>query len=70
MTILAEVSNGGTWIFPTLGIAIGLVALAAWVTHFIWFFRSFGLFRSIRSLGTDNVARSLMRNNRLTFFAS
>ena len=61
--------EGGFWPL-SLPIAIGLVALAAWVTHFIWFFRSFGLFRSIRSLGTDNVARSLMRNNRLTFFAS
>jgi hypothetical protein len=58
MTILAQASNGGTWIFLTLGIAIGLVALAAWVTHWIWFFR---LFRLFRSFGKDNVVHSIMR---------
>ncbi len=42
MTGLAQTSDGGTWIL-VLAIAIGLVALAAWVTHLIWLFRSFGL---------------------------
>jgi hypothetical protein len=46
-----------TWIFLALGIAIGLVASAAWVTHWIWLFRSFGLFRALRSFGKDNVVR-------------
>lgn len=68
MTILAQASNGGTWIFLALGIAIVLVASAAWLTHLIWFFRAFGLFRLLRSFGKDNVARNLVRNNWLSCF--
>jgi len=47
MIALAQASDGGTWIFLALGIAIGLVALAAWLTHLIWFLRSFVFFRSL-----------------------
>jgi hypothetical protein len=47
MTVLAQASDGGTWIFPALGIAIGLVALAAWLTHIIWFLRSLVFFRTL-----------------------
>jgi hypothetical protein len=65
VTILAQASDSGTWIFLTLGIAIGLVALATWVTHWIWFFRSFGLFRSF---GKDNVVHSIVRKNWLSYF--
>jgi hypothetical protein len=61
MIILAQASDGSTWIFLALGIAIGLVALAAWVVHWIWFFRSFGLFRKLRSFGKDNVVLNIMR---------
>jgi flagellar biogenesis protein FliO len=51
MNNLAQASYGGTWIFLALGIAIGLVALAAWVSHRIWFFSSFGLFPAFTSSG-------------------
>jgi len=61
MIILTQASDGGTGIFLALFIAIGQVALAAWVTHWIWFFRSFGLFRTIRSFGKDNVVLNIMR---------
>jgi len=44
MIILTQASDGGTGIFLTLFIAIGLFALAAWGTHWIWYFRSFGMF--------------------------
>ena len=44
MIILTQASDGGTGIFLALFIAIGLFALAAWGTHWIWFFRSFGMF--------------------------
>jgi hypothetical protein len=47
MTIPAQASDGGTWIFLTLGIAIGLVVLAAWLTHLIWLLRSLKFFRSL-----------------------
>jgi hypothetical protein len=67
MTILAQASDGSTW-YLALGIGIGLVALAAWATHWIWFFRSFGLFRAIRSLGKDNVVHNIMRENWLRYF--
>jgi hypothetical protein len=56
MNNLAQASYGGTWIFLALGIAIGLVALAAWATHVIWylkFVRSYG--KELRSLGKENV---------------
>jgi hypothetical protein len=56
------------WIFPTLAIAIGLVALAAWATHCTWFFRSFGFFRFFRSFGKDNVVRDIMRKNWIRYF--
>src|SRR5215813_12113710 len=49
MTILAQASE---WIFPTLAIAIGLVALAAWLTHSIWFLRSLVF---LKSLGMGNL---------------
>jgi hypothetical protein len=68
MIILAQASDGSTWIFLALGIAIGLVALAAWATHWIWFFRSFGLFRVLVSFGKDNVARNIIRKNWLHYF--
>src|SRR5215813_8191496 len=62
MIILAQASDGSTWIFfAALGIAIGLVALGAWLTHCIWFFKSFGLFRAIGSLGKDNVVQNIIR---------
>ena len=44
MIILTQASDGGTGIFLALFIAIGLFALAAWGTHWIWYFRSFGMF--------------------------
>jgi hypothetical protein len=44
MIILAHAPDGGTGIFLALFIAIGLFALAAWGTHWIWYFRSFGMF--------------------------
>ena len=44
MIILAQASDGGTGIFLALFIAIALFALAAWGTHWIWYFRSFGMF--------------------------
>jgi len=47
MTTTAQAFDGGTWIFLTLGIAIGLVALAAWLTHSIWFLRSLVFFKSL-----------------------
>jgi hypothetical protein len=34
---------GATSIFLALGIAIALVALTTWLTHYMWFLRSFGL---------------------------
>ena len=43
MIILTQASDGGTGIFLALFIAIGLFALAAWGTHWIWYFRSFGV---------------------------
>jgi len=43
MIILAQASDGGMRIFLALFIAIGLFALAAWGTHWIWYFRSFGM---------------------------
>jgi hypothetical protein len=43
MIILTQASDGGTGIFLALFIAIGLFALAAWGTHWIWYFRSFGM---------------------------
>jgi len=51
-----------------LGIAIGLVALGAWLTHWTWFFKSFGLFRAIGSLGKDNVVPNIIRKNWLRYF--
>jgi len=51
MTIPAQAPDGGTWIFLTLGVAIGLVALAAWLTHLIWFLRSLEFFRSTFGMG-------------------
>jgi len=65
MTIPAQASE---WIFPTVAIAIGLVALAAWATHWVWFFRSFGLFRFYRSFGKDNVIRDIIRKNWMRYF--
>jgi len=59
MIILTQASDGGTGIFLALFIAIGQVALAAWVTHWIWFFRSFG---------KDNVVLNIMRKNWLRYF--
>jgi len=53
--------GGHTWVF-FLGIAIGLVALAAWVTHCIWFFRLFG---SGSVLSKD--ASVIIRNNGLRY---
>jgi precorrin-6x reductase len=50
--IAAQASDSGTWIFLTLGIAIGLVAMAAWLTHSIWFLRSLVF---SRSLGMGNL---------------
>jgi hypothetical protein len=44
MIILTQAADGGTWIFLALFIVIGLFALAAWATHWIWYFRSFGMF--------------------------
>ena len=44
MIILTQAAEGGTWIFLALFIVIGLFALAAWATHWIWYFRSFGMF--------------------------
>src|SRR5262249_51886464 len=41
MIILTQASDGGMRIFLALFIAIGLFALAAWGTHWIWYFRSF-----------------------------
>src|SRR5262245_21224914 len=38
--------EGGFWPL-SLPIAIGLVALAAWLTHSIWFLRSLVFFRSL-----------------------
>jgi hypothetical protein len=46
MTVLAQAFDSGMWI-PALLIAIGLVALAAWLTHVIWFLRSLALYRSL-----------------------
>src|SRR5215470_4685075 len=43
MIILTQASDGGMRIFLALFIAIGLFALAAWGTHWIWYFRSFGM---------------------------
>ena len=43
MIILAQASDSGMWILIALGIAV-VVALAAWGTHWIWYFRSFGMF--------------------------
>jgi hypothetical protein len=43
MIILAQGSDSDMWILIALGIA-GVVALAAWGTHWIWHFRSFGMF--------------------------
>src|SRR5215471_11343833 len=43
MIILAQGSNSGMWILIAIGIAAAL-AFAAWGTHWIWFFRSFGVF--------------------------
>jgi hypothetical protein len=43
MIILAQASDSGMWIFIAVGIAVA-VALAAWGTHWIWYFRSFGMF--------------------------
>jgi len=54
--------GGHTWIF-FFGIAIGLVALAAWVTHCIWFFRSFG---SGSVLSKES--RAIIRNNGLRYY--
>jgi len=68
MIILAQASDGSTWLFLSLGITIGLVALAAWMTHWIWFFRSFGLFRVFKSFGKDNVVRNIVRKNWLRYF--
>ena len=72
MTILAQASNGGTWIFLTLGIAVGLVALAAWVTHWIWFFRllqaAVTVLASRQSFGQDNVVLNIVRKNWLSYF--
>jgi len=69
MIILAQASDGSTWIFfAALGITIGLVALGAWLTHCIWFFKSFGLFRAIGSLGKDNVVQNIIRKNWLRYF--
>jgi len=65
MTIPAQASE---WIFPTVAIAIGLVALAAWATHWVWFFRSFGLFRFYRSFRKDNVIRDIIRKNWMRYF--
>lgn len=42
MTMLAQAADGSTWILA-LAIAIGLFALAAWGTHWVWYFRSFGM---------------------------
>src|SRR5262245_50012282 len=68
MIILAQASDGSTWIFLALAIAIGLAALAAWVTHWIWFFRSFRLLRNLTSFGKDNAARDIIRKNWLRYF--
>jgi hypothetical protein len=43
MIILTQASGGGMRIFLAHFIAIGLFALAAWGTHWIWYFRSFGM---------------------------
>lgn len=43
MIILAQASDTGIWILIAVGIAVA-VALAAWGTHWIWHFRSFGMF--------------------------
>src|SRR5215831_8371225 len=43
MIILTQASDAGMRIFLALFIAIGLFALAAWGTHWIWYFRSFGM---------------------------
>src|SRR5262245_54018946 len=42
MIILAH-SDTGMWILIAVGTAVA-VALAAWGTHWIWYFRSFGMF--------------------------
>jgi hypothetical protein len=60
MTALAQASDGGTWFFLALAIAIGLVALAAWVTHWIWFFRSFGFVMWIGQVKAPIGARYLL----------
>ena len=44
MIILTQASDAGTGILLALFIVIGLFALAAWGTHWIWYFRSFGMF--------------------------
>jgi len=43
MIILAQTSDSGMWILIAVCIAVA-VALAAWGTHWIWYFRSFGMF--------------------------
>ncbi|MBO0763205.1 MAG: hypothetical protein J2P50_01230 [Hyphomicrobiaceae bacterium] len=68
MIIFAQAADGGTSVLPALFIAIGLVALAAWATHWVWFFRSFGLFRAFTSFGKDNVVQDIMRKNWLRYF--
>ena len=44
MIVLTQASDGGMGIFLAVFIAIALLALAAWGTHWIWYFRSFGMF--------------------------
>ena len=68
MTIMTIPAQASEWIFPTVAIAIGLVALAAWATHVVWFFGSFGFFRFYRSFGKDNVIRDIMRKNWMRYF--
>jgi hypothetical protein len=59
MITLAQASDDGT---------IGLVTMSAYITHRIWCFRSFGLFRVFRSFGKDNPVRNIARNNWLRYF--
>lgn len=61
MNNLAQAPFGGTWVFAALGIASGLVALAAWATHCIWFVRSFGWFPAFTSFGKDMVRKNGLR---------
>ena len=42
--------------------------MAAWATHMIWFFRSFGFVRFYRSFGKDNVIHDIMRKNWVRYF--